>query len=236
MSRTDTSRGLPNGIGRVLAVVAHPDDESFGLGGLLALLSGSGVPTAVLCFTHGEASTLHGRPGDLHALRADELACAARELGVERVELSGYPDGVLDGVPVSRLAAEVTRLIDEQRPTHLLVFDTGGVTGHRDHQQATSAALSAARDAGVAVVGWTLPREVTGELNAEFGTSFVGRDPAECRVVEPVLRERQGRAIACHASQSSDNPVLRRRLALLGDREYVRVLGCPRRRSESGRG
>ncbi len=54
--------GLPD-VRRVLAVVAHPDDESFGLGGLLALLSGGGVPTTVLCFTHGEASTLHGRPG-----------------------------------------------------------------------------------------------------------------------------------------------------------------------------
>ncbi|MGQ4383511.1 hypothetical protein [Streptomyces sp. SAS_270] len=61
-------------------------------------------------------------------------------------------------------------------------------------------------------------------LNTEFGTSFLGRDPAECRVVEPVPRERQGCAIACHASQSSDNPVLWRRLELLGDREYLRVL------------
>ncbi|WP_234544881.1 hypothetical protein, partial [Streptomyces shenzhenensis] len=53
----------------------------------LALLADSGVPTAVLCFTHGESSTLH-RPGDLHTVRADELACAARELGVERLELT----------------------------------------------------------------------------------------------------------------------------------------------------
>ncbi|MEU9276265.1 PIG-L deacetylase family protein, partial [Streptomyces sp. NPDC048342] len=216
--------GLPDGIRRVLAVVAHPDDESFGLGGLLALLAESGVPTAVLCFTHGESSTLHGRPGDLHTVRADELACAARELGVEGVELTGHPDGALDGIPVPRLAAEVTRLIGERRPTHLLVFDTGGVTGHRDHQRATNAALFAARGAGVAVVAWTLPRHVAGRLNDEFGTSFRGRDPAGCRVVDPVPRERQRRAIACHASQSSDNPVLWRRLELLGDREYLRVL------------
>ncbi|GAA2619254.1 hypothetical protein [Streptomyces vastus] len=61
-------------------------------------------------------------------------------------------------------------------------------------------------------------------MNAEFGTSFTGRDPAACRVVEPVPRERQYRAIACHAGQSSDNPVLWRRLELLGDREYLRIL------------
>jgi len=82
-----TVPGLPDGVRRMPAVVAHPDDESFGLGGFPALLFGGGVPTAVLCFTRGEASTLHGRPGDLHTVRADELACAARELGVEGVEL-----------------------------------------------------------------------------------------------------------------------------------------------------
>ncbi|MFI6402263.1 PIG-L family deacetylase [Streptomyces sp. NPDC050548] len=61
--------GLPDDLRRVPAVVAHPDDESFGLGGLLALLSARGVPTTVLCFTHGEASTLHAGPGDLRMLR-----------------------------------------------------------------------------------------------------------------------------------------------------------------------
>ncbi|MFD5256379.1 PIG-L deacetylase family protein [Streptomyces bobili] len=216
---TGTVPGLPDGMRRVLAVVAHPDDESFGLGGLLALLSDRGVPTAVLCFTHGEASTLHGRPGDLHTVRAGELARAAQELGVKRVELAGHPDGGLVDVPLPPLAAEVARLIGEQCPSHLLVFDSGGVTGHRDHQRATHAAQFAARRAGVAVVGWTLPLHVADRLNAEFGTSFTGPDPAECHVVAPVPRGRQCRAIACHASQSSDNPVLWRRLELLGDRE-----------------
>ncbi|WP_416986191.1 PIG-L deacetylase family protein [Streptomyces sp. T028] len=99
MSSTGAGCGLPDGIRRVLAVLAHPDAESFGLGGLLTLLSGSGVPTAVLRFTHGESSTPHSRHGDLRIVRSGELACAARELGVERVELGGYPDGALDSVP-----------------------------------------------------------------------------------------------------------------------------------------
>ncbi|MFC8513932.1 PIG-L deacetylase family protein [Streptomyces sp. NPDC057257] len=188
------------------------------------MLSDRGGPTAVLCFTHGEASTLHGTPGDLHTVRASELFCAAGELGVDRVGLTGHPDGSLTDIPVSRLAAEVTRLVDERRPTHLPVFDTGGVTGHGDHQQATNAALFAARRAGVAVLGWTLPRQVADRLNTEFDTSFTGRDPVQSRVVGPVPRDRQRAAIACHASQSANNPVLWRRLELLGDREYVAVL------------
>jgi LmbE family N-acetylglucosaminyl deacetylase len=46
----------------VLAVVAHPDDESFGLGALLDGFTGAGASVEVLCLTHGEASTLHGPP------------------------------------------------------------------------------------------------------------------------------------------------------------------------------
>ncbi|MEV0743266.1 PIG-L deacetylase family protein [Streptomyces sp. NPDC050549] len=216
--------GLPDDLHRVLAVVAHPDDESFGLGGLLALLSARGVPTTVLCLTHGEASTLHAGPGDLRTLRADELACAARELGVERVELAAYPDGELASVPLSRLAARVGRLVIERRPSHLLVFDTTGVTGHRDHRRATEAGLAAARERGVRVLGWTLPTAVAETLNTEFGTSFAGREPGECHEIKSVPRARQHRAITCHASQSTDNPVLWRRLELLGESEYVRRL------------
>lgn len=106
-------------------------------------------------------------------MRAGELASAARELGVERVELAGHPDGALDDVPVPRPAAEVTRLIGEHRPTHLRVFDTGGATGHRDQQRATSAVLLAAHGTGVVVLGWTLPRDVEERLDTEFGTSFL---------------------------------------------------------------
>lgn len=218
------ANSLLDSVRRVLAVVAHPDDESFGLGGLLALLADRGIPTAVLCFTHGEASTLHGTPGDLHTVRAQELTSAARELGVGRVELADHPDGGLADVPLPRLTTRVIRLIGEQRPSHLLVFDMGGVTGHRDHQRATRAALLAAGRTGVRVLGWTLPHAVADQLNGEFGTSFTGREFDECGVVEPVARGRQHRAIACHASQSSDNPVLWRRLELLGDREYVCAL------------
>src|SRR5674476_1023032 len=61
----------------VLAVVAHPDDESFGLGALLDAFARAGAGVEVLCLTHGEASTLHGAPGDLASLRGAELAAAA---------------------------------------------------------------------------------------------------------------------------------------------------------------
>jgi len=103
---------LPPATG-VLAVCAHPDDESFGLGAVLAALTDAGVPVAVLCFTHGEASTLHATPGELAAVRVDELSQAAAHLGVGRAELLAYPDGRLADQPLGELAQHVRRLADD---------------------------------------------------------------------------------------------------------------------------
>jgi LmbE family N-acetylglucosaminyl deacetylase/uncharacterized protein (DUF302 family) len=218
---------LTHDVGRVLAVVAHPDDESFALGAVLDRLVSCGIPVTLLCFTHGEASTLHGRAGDLATIRDTELRAAAAVLGVESVDLLDYPDGHLDRQPLDDLAEHVRRLIAAQHPSHLLVFDTGGVTGHPDHQQATQAALAAARATGRTVLAWTIPHDVADRLNDQFGTAFRGRRPDEIDGRLSVSRTRQRRAITAHRSQSRHNHVLHRRLALLRDREHMRVLYQP---------
>lgn len=206
----------------VLAVCAHPDDESFGLGAVLHWLAADGARTSVLCFTHGEASTL-GRPGaDLHAVREGELREAGHRLGVESVEILDLPDGRLSEVPLGSLAGAVERVAEAVAADLLLVFDEGGVTGHGDHCRATEAALAAAGPR--AVLAWGVPAEVAQTLNAELGTSFVGRDEGDFDAVLRVDRTVQRLAIGCHVSQSTDNRVLWRRLELLGDREYVRWL------------
>jgi len=214
----------------VLAVFAHPDDESFGLGALLATLADRGSAVNTLCFTHGEASTFHGVGGDLGVVRANELAAAAKVLGVERVELLDYPDGGLDGVALDELAEHVRRAARIARARTLLVFDEGGITGHPDHRRATQAALAAAATDNLAVIAWTIPATVANVLNAEFGTSFVGRASDAIDSAVDVDRCRQLDAIACHAGQSMDNPVLWRRLQLLGDTEHLLLLHTGTRR------
>jgi uncharacterized protein (DUF302 family) len=170
----------------------------------------------------------------LSVIRARELREAGAALGLARVKLGHYPDGRLGAVPLDELAGQVRQMIAEERPSHLLVFDRDGVTGHPDHRRATQAALAAARAARLPVLAWAIPERVARRLNIEFGTAFTGRDPAELNVVLTVSRRAQKRAIARHRSQSADNPVLRRRLELLGDCEYLRLIHQPDQIGDTG--
>lgn len=212
---------LPN-LRRMLVVCAHPDDESFGLGALIHAFATGGTEVTILCFTHGEASTLHGVDGDLTSVRAAELAAASDRLGVAGVHLLDYPDGALADQPRDALVDHVVGLATDVEG--LLVFDHGGITGHPDHQAATDAALAAADTLDLDVIAWTIPSQVATTLNQELDTTFVGRDDDECHLTPEVDRTAQLAAIDCHASQSADNPALRRRLQLQPDTECLRVL------------
>jgi LmbE family N-acetylglucosaminyl deacetylase len=206
-------------LGPALAVVAHPDDESFGLGSLLAALVGCGTEVRVLCLTQGESSTL-GEESGLAARRAGELACACARLGVGTIALRDFPDGRLGVIP----AAVLDRVVDDAvgDAATLIVFEPSGVTGHSDHRAATAAALRAGGRHGLPVVQWGVSPEVAARLNREFGTSFGPFEDDD--VVEVIVdRTAQMAAVACHSSQLGDNPVVARRLALEGNVQHIRV-------------
>jgi len=214
----------------VLAVCAHPDDESFGLGAVISTLGERGVVTSLLCFTHGEASTLGANNEDLALRRGHELTAASNVLGLRSLRLHAYPDGHLAEVPVEELCAQIELLVEEGDFDCLLAYDEGGITGHPDHRQATSAARVVARGRGLPVLAWTLSRTVADALNEEFGADFVGRELAEIDITLEVDRTVQRTAIECHTSQSSDNAVLRQRLSLQGNTESLVWLDRDRRR------
>ena len=211
----------------VVVVVAHPDDESFGLGAVIDTFVCSGAAVGVLCFTHGEASTLHGVAGDLGTVRAAEFAAAARVLGVSSTLLLDYLDGALSDVARDELADHVLSMAVRTRADGVLVFDSSGVTGHPDHMSATSAAMAAGEMLELGVLAWTLPHPVAIQLGDEFGAGFVGHGMEEVDLVVPVNRERQLEAIACHPSQAVPSSVLWRRLELVGGFEHLRWLRPP---------
>jgi N-acetylglucosamine malate deacetylase 2 len=130
-------------------------------------------------------------------------------------------------VPLQELAGKVRRAVADAGAELLLVFDEGGITGHPDHQRATDAAVLAAGAAGLPVLAWALPREVTETLNQESGTAFVGRDTNSLDVRVDVARSRQWTAISRHQSQAGELPLVARRLELLGSREHLRWLLRP---------
>lgn len=207
---------------RVLAVCAHPDDESFGLGGIISAYVTDGAEVNLVCLTRGEASTLGADRSELAKARTSELHAAARQLGITSLEICDHPDGRLPTVSLGELVISI-------RPHAggidlVLVFDEGGITGHPDHIQATAAALSVADEIDVPVLAWALPDTVANALNDEFHTRFVGRPAHEIDVSIPVDRARQYAAIRCHGSQLTDNPIPDRRLALTGSNEALRWL------------
>lgn len=223
MSRT-TENALPSWR-RVLVVVAHPDDESFGLGALIDTFARSGADVEVLCLTQGEASTLGASP-DLASVRAGELEAAGRALGARSTRLLDLPDGGLAGLDPELTRHPVREAVARSGPDGLLVFDTTGISGHPDHVAATTAALDIADEHRLPVLAWTLLDELADQLVTETGVPFVGGGPAADLVVD-VDRTAQHEAIACHASQAVPGSVLWRRLELQGSTETLRWLRTP---------
>lgn len=209
---------------RILAVCAHPDDESFGLGAVIAAFGVASTPTRLLCFTRGEASTLGAAPGLPHRRRS-ELAAAAGVLGIADVRALDHPDGGLADVSTRVLADEIDRMLGDV--DLILTFDVGGITGHPDHQAATRAAIDAGRRHGLPVLGWIIPDHIAAQLNRELSTGFVGASTSRSDLVLVVDRATQHAAMAHHVSQLQDNPVPLRRLELQGDLEHLCYLYRP---------
>lgn len=121
--------------GGLAAVLAHPDDESFGCAGALALAHDAGAATRLLVVTRGEAGSPDGEPDPaLGDRREAELITAAKELGLDEVSLlDGYPDGGIADQPFDALVEEIAAWLADRRPQAVITFGPHGVTGHPDH-------------------------------------------------------------------------------------------------------
>ncbi|MGH3875093.1 MAG: PIG-L family deacetylase [Pseudonocardiaceae bacterium] len=152
----------------MLAVHAHPDDESITTGGLLARCAESEVTTILLMCTDGRYGPVNPdlglqlTPDQLADMRAAELDEAARILDVTEIRRLGHHDSNMTGLPennapkafwaqpTDELVATVVRLVRECRPHVVVTYDPFGNTGHPDHVQAhrvTMLAVAAASEA-----------------------------------------------------------------------------------------
>lgn len=150
----------------ILSVLAHPDDESFGMGGTLALYAQQGHDVYLVCATRGEVGDVDPEHmqgfSSVAELREGELRCAAGHLGLKDVFFLDYRDSGMPGSPdnqhpdaqvahsVDEVAGKVVKYIRELKPDVVLTFDPIGGYRHPDHIQthrATVLAFEKANDA-----------------------------------------------------------------------------------------
>lgn len=154
---------------RLLACLAHPDDESFGPGGTLALYAQRGVKVYLVCATRGDLGTVEPEMlkefDSVAELRKAELDCAAQALGIEELFQFGYRDSGMPGsadnehpdalaaAPLEEVVDKLVRVIRQVRPQVVLTFDPIGGYRHPDHIRMHEATVQAFHAAGQAKVG-----------------------------------------------------------------------------------
>ncbi len=138
---------------KLMAILAHPDDETLGLGGTFAKYSREGIATYLLTATRGEKGRFGNEkesPGFniVGKTREQELLCAAKLLGIKEVHFLDYIDGELDQALPAELIGKIAGYIRKIKPQVIITFDAAGAYGHPDHiaisQFATASIVSAA--------------------------------------------------------------------------------------------
>ncbi|MBW6465724.1 MAG: PIG-L family deacetylase [Brevefilum sp.] len=154
---------------KLLSVLAHPDDETFGMGGTLALYARQDVEVHLVCATRGELGDIDPEYTETiksaACLRTQELRCAAGILGIDQLHFLNYRDSgmlgseanqhpkALAAQPVEKVAEQVAAIIRQVKPDVVVTFDPIGGYRHPDHiaiHQATVRAWELAGDVAFA--------------------------------------------------------------------------------------
>ena len=196
----------PSGIRSILVCLAHPDDESFPIGGSLAKYAASGVRITLVCATRGEAG-IHGVPqAEAAQVRERELRDAADTLGLADVRFLGYRDGHLAEADEEEVLVKLMAILAEVRPDAVITFGPDGISGHADHlaiHRLTTQAFDLAECKGR--LFYIAPSEATLQgcgvppAKEVAGGPIAGIDVAEHLVTKV-------KAMQCHASQNPPYP------------------------------
>lgn len=203
---------------KLLAVFAHPDDETFRPGGTLALLARGRVQAQVLTATRGQAGSCGDPPlcgpEQLGAVREAELRCACQALGLEPPRVLNYVDGKLSEIDDAEGTGQVLSVIQELRPHVLLTWPPDGLSGHRDHMAVSRWTRLAFREA--VRRGWDFPAAlyyvtIARGVAEALGLSHLHSTPDEkitLSVDVTPVHEQKVAAIRCHRTQLREAPVL----------------------------
>lgn len=215
----------------ILAVFAHPDDESIACGGTLARAADAGARVVLMCASRGERGSVSDPAlvpdGDLGRVRAQELRRAAETLGIADLIICRHPDGDLRWAHVPELHAEIAMALRRYRPDAVITFGEDGLYWHLDHIGVHERTLTAVRCLGADAPPMyfvTMPkgavRSMVDEARAKGGApdaSFWGIEPeafgdyAQPSTLVVDVRAWTGRKLAalrCHRTQmGARNPI-----------------------------
>lgn len=190
----------------LLSILAHPDDESFGMGGTLAKYAAEGATVHLICATRGEAGEVDPEYlegfASIAQLREQELNCAIAELGIKPPIMLPYRDSGMTGSPdnqhpealmnasMEKVAGEIADWIRQLKPQVVLTFDPIGGYRHPDHIFIHQAATLGFKLAGDPSYASSLPPHQPGRLFYHTFPKFfikfnikllrlLGRDPAK---------------------------------------------------------
>ena len=218
----------------LLAVFAHPDDETFRPGGTLALLARSGVKIHLLTLTHGEGGSCGEpplcTPDELPGVRKRELHCACVALGIQPPHLLEYPDGHLAQIDAERIIAEILTVVRQVHPQVLLTFGPDGLSGHPDHiivGQWTTEIFNRVEEIA-ALYTIAVPQSLANRLGMHQ-LHAVPDESIALGVDVSEVWETKLAAMRCHATQWSSSPMAgtsEERFRLFFGREYFVRAAC----------
>jgi LmbE family N-acetylglucosaminyl deacetylase len=228
----------------VLAVFAHPDDESLACGGTLARLADDGVRIVLFCASHGERGSSADpavlRGPELGRVRAGELRAAAKVLGISDVILLDHPDGEMRWANVELMHDQIVQAVRDYSPDAVITFDADGLYWHLDHigiHERTTTAVQSFGAAAPPLYYVTIPRGVMRQVTdaavangcVPAGSTLFGITPdafglaAEPHSLAVDVTEwvpRKMAALRCHETQMGPNNPFAR----LGETEATRWL------------
>ncbi len=222
-------------LGTIVGVFAHPDDEAYLCGGIMAMAVDAGARVVCVTATRGELGVtdpVRWPPEQLSAIREAELSACLEILGVSEHRWLDYPDGGCDAVDLAEGAARIAEVLREVRPDTVLTFPPDGQTGHPDHIAVHQWTDAAVRETGIGTLHVVANTQdwleeflaQMAELNILMGAPPIPWSwPLSIDLpLPPDVAERKDRALAAQVSQTE---WLRE---AMGTKNYQRVFSSER--------
>jgi LmbE family N-acetylglucosaminyl deacetylase len=202
-------------LGRIVTVWAHPDDETYLAGGLMAMARCLGQPVTCITATPGDFADDEAERARIAARRNDEHTTALAVLGVRDVVRLGLRDGECDAVPGAAAVDRIAAVLRRRRPDTVVTFGPDGFTGHPDHRAVSRWTVAAVRaacpDARLLFPAVTAARHAAGRDISDRFPVFEAGCPTVVADAEVAVSlqmggrwlDRKVEALHAHASQTA---------------------------------